>query len=59
MRLRNEERYISVLSERLIWILIVASICRNDAHKEVRGIAKEAVVELERKKVEYDAKLST
>jgi hypothetical protein len=32
----------------LIWILFVASICLNDAHKEVREIAEEAMEELEK-----------
>ncbi len=32
----------------LVWILLVASICRNDAHKEVRGIAGEATEELKK-----------
>jgi hypothetical protein len=32
----------------LIWILFVYSICLNDAHKEVQGMAEKAMDELER-----------
>jgi hypothetical protein len=32
----------------LIWILFVGSLCRNDAHEEVREIVEEAMEELER-----------
>jgi hypothetical protein len=32
----------------LIWILFAGSICRNDAHEEVREIAEKAMEELEK-----------
>jgi hypothetical protein len=42
----------------LIWILIGESICLNDAREEVREIAKDSMVELEKQNAKLTLLLS-